>query len=302
MVKKSVKQSDPKRLPYGNADFNSIRTENNYVYVDKTRFIEILEKEGAKSKIFIRPRRFGKSLFLSMLDYYYDINYKKKFKQLFGDLYIGKNPTSQRNSYVVMGFNFSGINTTSIEAFQDSFFNSIRNTVCRFLDKHANIFPDAINASNQINNPEYPVFSALDWSFRIAAKSDIRIFVIIDEYDHFANDLIALDSIFGEGFYKKVINANGLVRDFYEKLKAGSDSGIIANTFITGISPVMLDDLTSGYNITDNITLDFQYNEMLGFTQDEVNMIMQAVNIEANQINIDMKSYYNGYIFNRKAK
>ncbi|MDR2761392.1 MAG: AAA family ATPase [Planctomycetaceae bacterium] len=88
MVKKSVKQTEPKRLPYGNADFNSIRTENNYVYVDKTRFIELLEKEGAKSKIFIRPRRFGKSLFLSMLDYYYDINYKKKFKQLFGDLYI----------------------------------------------------------------------------------------------------------------------------------------------------------------------------------------------------------------------
>ena len=120
-----------KKLPYGKADFKSIRTGDNFVYVDKTRFIEFLEKENNSSKIFIRPRRFGKSLFLSMLSYYYDVNYEDEFDQLFGDLCIGKNPTPLKNSYAVMEFDFSGINTSSIEAFQNSFEENIRRTTWR---------------------------------------------------------------------------------------------------------------------------------------------------------------------------
>ncbi|MDR1268712.1 MAG: AAA family ATPase, partial [Planctomycetaceae bacterium] len=293
---------EPKRLPYGNANFQSIRTENNYVYIDKTRFIELLEKESNKNKIFIRPRRFGKSLFLSTLMYYYDINYAEEFEQLFGDLYIGQHPTPRKNSYAVMAFNFSGIDTVSVDGFRNSFCENIRHTVCRFLGEHENIFPKSDQIIDQINDRKYPALAALDWSFRIAQLAKIKIFVIIDEYDHFANDLIAMGSVLGEDFYKKVITANGLVRDFYEKLKTATDNGIVDQTFITGISPVMLDDLTSGYNIVTNYTLDLQYNDMLGFTDEEVKVLMDAVGIEASQIDIDMEYYYNGYRFNAEGE
>ncbi|MDR2762641.1 MAG: AAA family ATPase, partial [Planctomycetaceae bacterium] len=135
-----MKTKGPKKLPYGKADFKSIRERNNYVYVDKTRFIELLENEN-DSKIFIRPRRFGKSLFLSMLSYYYDINYADEFEQLFGDLYIGQNPTPLKNSYAVMAFNFSGIDTSSVERFRASFTNNVQQTVWEFFNFHKNLFP-----------------------------------------------------------------------------------------------------------------------------------------------------------------
>ncbi|MDR2345516.1 MAG: AAA family ATPase, partial [Planctomycetaceae bacterium] len=129
-----------KKLPCGKADFKSIRTGNKFVYVDKTQFIELLENENNASKIFIRPRRFGKSLFLSMLLYYYDINFAADFESLFGDLYIGKNPTPLKNSYAVMEFDFSSIDTSNAETFRQSFFEKIRDAVWRFLDAHKNIF------------------------------------------------------------------------------------------------------------------------------------------------------------------
>jgi hypothetical protein len=143
--------------------------------------------------------------------------------------------------------------------------------------------------------------AALDWAFRIARKAKIKIFVIIDEYDHFANDLIAMGSELGDDFYCDVVRVNGIVRDFYEKLKIASGDGVIGQTFITGISPVMLDDLTSGYNIATNYTIKKKYNEMIGFTCDEVNMIMNAVGIKPEQIDVDMEFYYNGYLFSEDA-
>ncbi|MDR1270225.1 MAG: AAA family ATPase, partial [Planctomycetaceae bacterium] len=290
-----------KRLPYGNADFKSIRTENNYVYVDKTRFIELLEKEGNKSKIFIRPRRFGKSLFLSTLSYYYDVNYANEFEQLFGDLYIGKNPTPLKNSYAVMEFDFSGIDTASVERFQNSFFENVKFSVRQFLQRHKKIFHNAERLIEQIDH-EKTTLSILDIAFSVADEAGIKIFAIIDEYDHFANDLIAMGSVLGDDFYKKMITANGLVRDFYEKLKIMAKYGIVTQTFITGISPVMLDDLTSGYNIASNLSLDLRYNEMLGFTQKEVNKLMEAIGIKSDQIDIDMVHYYNGYLFNEEGE
>ncbi|MDR2706610.1 MAG: ATP-binding protein [Planctomycetaceae bacterium] len=291
-----------KQLPYGNADFRSIRIDNNYVYVDKTRFIELLEKENNKNKIFIRPRRFGKSLFLSTLKCYYDVNYADEFEQLFGNLYIGHNPTPRKNSYAVLSFNFSGIDTTNADTFVNSFSGNIRHTVWGFLNNHKNILPNLDQIINQINDKELFAFASLDWAFRVAELAKVKIFVIIDEYDHFANDLITMESLSGEDFYKKVITANGLVRDFYERLKIATDSGIVDRTFITGISPIMLEDLTSGYNIASNISLKKQYNEMLGFTHDEVKTLMDAVGIDAKQISVDMEYYYNGYRFNEKGK
>jgi hypothetical protein len=236
-----------------------------------------------------------------MLSYYYDINYAEEFEQLFGDLYIGQNPTPRKNSYAVIGFNFSSINTTSVDSFCDSFYENIKFSVRQFLQRHKNLFPSAKQFIKKIDK-EKTTLSILNTALSIADEAKIKIFVIIDEYDHFANDLIAMGSVFGEEFYKKVVTANGLVRDFYEKLKTASDSGIIDQTFITGISPVMLEDLTSGYNIAANYSLKKRYNEMLGFTSEEVSVIMDAVGIAAEQIDVDMEHYYNGYLFNEKAK
>jgi hypothetical protein len=289
------------RLPLGNADFKSIRTEN-YFYVDKTRYIELLEQEHNKNQIFIRPRRFGKSLFLSTLLYYYDINYANEFDQLFGDLYIGQRPTPEKNSYAVLKFDFSGLNALGgADAFIASFCKKVRSAIRDFLLLHKNIFSKAEQIVDQINK-EQPDLSILDWAFTIARDANTKIFVIIDEYDHFATDLAKLGVAGGNDFYATMVKSNGLVRSFYAVIKSASAASIVDRTFITGISPVMLDDLTSGYNIATNYSLDKQYNEMLGFTRDEVEILMKGTGVDANLINIDMEYYYNGYLFNESGK
>ncbi|MDR1676060.1 MAG: AAA family ATPase, partial [Tannerella sp.] len=128
-----------------------------------------------------------------------------------------------------------------------------------------------------------------------------KLFVRVDEYDHFANDLIAMGKYMGEEVYKTMVTANGLVRDFYETLKTGT-SRVIDRIFITGISPVMLNDLTSGFNIADNLTLALQYNEMMGFTQEEVDALMIETGVDPDCINVDMELYYNGYLFNEDGE
>ncbi|MDR2117864.1 MAG: AAA family ATPase, partial [Planctomycetaceae bacterium] len=299
MSKKNIKCI--KRLPLGNAEFKSVRTEN-YFYVDKTRYIELLEQEPAKSQLFIRPRRFGKSLFLSTLSYYYDVNSAEDFEQLFGDLYIGNNPTPKRNSYAVMRFDFSGINTScGADAFILSFCENIRNTIRQFLNQYKNIFPKAEQIIDQINN-ESPGIAQLEWAFSITQSADMKIFVIIDEYDNFASGLIRLGFVEGEDFYTSMVKNNGIVRSFYATIKKSVKNAIIDRTFITGISPVLLDDFTSGYNIIENFSLDAKYNEMLGFTREEVETLKNATGVDDKLIKIDIEYYYNGYLFNKKCK
>ncbi|MDR3266423.1 MAG: AAA family ATPase, partial [Tannerella sp.] len=231
-----------KRLSYGNSDFRDMIL-NNYAYVDKTRFIAELERESNRNHFFIRPRKFGKSLFFKMLNYYYNINYKNEFEQLFGNLYIGRHPTPERNSYVVMEFDFSGLSTGSEESFMKSFSNKVQDSVREFLDINDNIIPDAQHLIKMIDEKD-PGIDALTKAFAAVSKCGIKIYLIIDEYDHFANDLIALGTLQGKDFYNKMVTANGIVRDFYERVKATAKSSIVYRTFITGISPVMLDDLT----------------------------------------------------------
>jgi hypothetical protein len=228
--------------------------------VDKTRFIELLENEANSYLFFTRPRKFGKSLFFSMLSHYYDINGADKFNTLFGDMYIGKNPTSKHSSYVVLNLDFSGLNTNSEEDFKISFTGKIRQAVLTCLENHKDCIPDVAEYLQECKG-EISLTDKLNIVFRAAKSIGCKVFVIIDEYDHFANDLIAMGNRLGKDFYKTMVSANGLVCDFYERIKASTKS-IPSRTFITGISPVMLDDLTSGYNISTNLTLNYRYNEM----------------------------------------
>ncbi|MDR2680744.1 MAG: ATP-binding protein, partial [Tannerella sp.] len=285
-----------KRLPYGNTNFESIRTEN-YVYIDKTRYIELLENEDNDKLFFTRPRKFGKSLFFSTLSYYYDINQAGKFDQLFGDLYIGKHPTPRRNSYLVLNFNFSGLDTSNEERFMISFSQKVQDVIYRFLNRYKYLFPEGDIYNKQIDDQK-PGVASLWKAFSAAEAVGKKIYVIIDEYDHVANDLIALGTYKGDDIYRNLIWANGVIRDFYETLKEGCDT-VVDRIILTGITPVMLDDVTSGFNISNNISLDPIYNEMLGFTQDEVNTLMEETGVVASMINVDMELFYNGYLFHQ---
>jgi hypothetical protein len=289
-----------KRLPYGKSDFRDIVTKN-YAYVDKTRFIEELENESNPNHFFIRPRKFGKTLFLTMLYNYYDLNRRDGFEQVFGGLYIGKHPTPERNSYAMLEFDFSGLDTSDGKSFKKSFSNKVQNAVRLFLDMYEHVIPDAGLTIRRIDEKD-PGIGALEIAFDAAFKNGIKIYVVIDEYDHFANDLIAMGTRAGKDFYRTMISANGLVRDFYERIKAATKSSVVYRTFITGISPVMLDDLTSGYNIARILTLNPKYNEMLGFTHSEVVTLMAETGVDPALINVDMEAYYNGYLFHKEGK
>ncbi|MDR3013535.1 MAG: ATP-binding protein [Chitinispirillales bacterium] len=283
----------PKKLPYGKSNFADL-IESGYAYIDKTRFVELLENENNTYQFFIRPRRFGKSLFLSVLENYYDLSRRDKFDAIFGNLYIGKNPTPEQGTYTVLRFDFSGLDTDSREEFKHSFSIRVQESVNVFFDRYKGIFA---NVSEQLQSmrEQKPGIGALDFAYRAAADANVPIFIIIDEYDHFANNLIALG-----GTYIKEVRAGGIVRAFYESLKKGTSS-VVKRIFITGITPMMI-NLTSGFNMSTDYSLDAMYNEMFGFTSEEVEWLMQETGVDRNLIKVDMESYYNGYMFNNKGK
>ena len=295
------------KIPYGISNFESLR-EENYIYIDKTSFIEVLENINSKYLFFIRPRRFGKSLFLSVLEHYYDVNSKSKFNKLFGDLYIGKNPTLLKNSYLVLRLNFSGLNTENKEKLENSFRLSLVNDIVEFIFKYKNIFENAYELEKEINQIQ-DIKSIFKFITKKVQNSGKKLYLIIDEYDHFANDIIAMGD---DKLYKDIIRATGFVRDFYETIKIGTES-TIDRIFITGISPVMLDDLTSGFNIASNLTLDPKLNDMMGFTEEEVEKAIDKLGIEVTmpttgkklsteELLMELNKNYNGYLFNIKAK
>ncbi|MDR3000283.1 MAG: ATP-binding protein [Fibromonadaceae bacterium] len=283
-----------KKLPYGISNFADM-IESGYAYVDKTRFIEQLENENNRYQFFIRPRRFGKSLFLSVLENYYCLGKKEKTDVLFKDLYIGKNPTSEKNKYVIMNFDFSGLDTDNHESFRKSFSDRVQESVRIFLERYNSIFPNSATLLNSLDNKN-PGIGAIDLAYAASSNAGIPIFAIIDEYDHFANNLIAMGKS-----YKNEVKAGGIVRAFYENLKAGTKS-VVKRIFITGINPMMLNDLTSGFNMASDYSLLAKYNEMFGFTREEVEWLMQETGVDKNLIKVDMEAYYNGYIFNKNAE
>ncbi|WP_129545108.1 ATP-binding protein [Thermoanaerobacter ethanolicus] len=288
-----------KKIPYGMSNFRAMR-EEGYLYVDKTMYIEKIENLNSKYLFFIRPRRFGKSLFLSTLENYYDINNEKDFEKLFGDLYIGKNPTKLKNSYMILKLNFSGLNTENKDQLKESFLLSVKNSINALLGRYEGILENTEEIRKKIDQIT-DINAVIITIINEVKKVGKKIYLIIDEYDHFANDIIAM----GESeFYREIVRASGFVRDFYETLKIGTES-VIDRIFITGISPIMLDDLTSGFNIALNVTMDLSLNEMLGFTEEEVVKILEEVGIEEKErekSSEELKELYDGYLFSAEAE
>lgn len=267
--------------------------EENYLYVDKTKYIQILE-DYAPYQFFIRPRRFGKSLFVSMLESYYDINAEKDFKELFGDLYIGKNPTPRRNQYLIFKISFAGIDTSSgEEKLKQSFNFKVMSAAQEFLDKYGGLIHET-TLPEEVKSAE----TAIEYLRRTAKKAEKQVMVLIDEYDNFANELITGGE---RQTYENLMHGEGLVKAFYKAIKDATMDNF-ARLFMTGVSPIMIDDLTSGFNITENLTLKPTLNAMLGFTQHETEEILKLYDIYSQETIEDMKKYYNGYRFSPVAE
>ncbi|MBE2279739.1 MAG: AAA family ATPase, partial [Ignavibacteriaceae bacterium] len=245
-----------KKIPYGISNFEAIKDDNCY-YVDKTKYLELLEELNEKYLFFLRPRKFGKSLFISLLEYYYGIEYKDKFDTLFGEYYIGKNPTPKANSYYILRFDFSSIMTSSNEETFRGFRKKVIDGVKYFNNSYKLFSRDELTeileekSSNEILTSFFNAFTTND---------DAKIYILIDEYDHFTNELIS----FRRDEFRDVVSRNGYVRKFYEAIKEGTGKGIVDRFFATDVTPVTLDSLTSGFNIGSDLTLDFRLNEMLG--------------------------------------
>ena len=281
-----------KELPYGISDYEKL-IESNCYYIDKTKYIEQLEIPSNSYVMFLRPRKFGKTLFTSMLENYYDVNKKDKFEELFKETYIGKNPTELKNSYYILRFNFAGIMTkdeeTTIEGFREKVIVSIQD----FIDSYKIDF---------YINPKLSTEGLLN-SLIVAFKNqkqNEKMYVIIDEYDHFANELLGFQT---ESF-KSLVSKNGKVRKFYEILKEGTETAV-DRIFITGVAPITLDSMTSGFNIISDLTRDPRFNEMMGFTEEELIKIMEDQEIDKKkqeELLPIMKENYDGYRFSIDAK
>ena len=285
---------DRKRIPYGMMNFAVIRRDDCY-YVDKTRFIPMIE-EADKFFFFIRPRRFGKSLTVSMLQHYYDILAKDKFEALFGDLYIGKHPTRDRNSYLVLYLNFSGI-VGELHNYRKGLDAHCQTMFDYFCDIYADYLPKGIK--EELDKKEGAV-EQFEYLFTECNKTNQRIYLFIDEYDHFTNAILSdIESLHR---YTDEAHGEGYLRAFFNKIKAGTYSSI-ERCFITGVSPVTMDDLTSGFNIGTNYSLTPEFNEMIGFTEEEVRQMLtyysttSPFNHSVDELIEIMKPWYDNYCF-----
>ena len=284
-----------KQVPYGISDFNRLRRDNLY-YVDKTMYLPLLENE-ASYLFFIRPRRFGKSIFISMLHAYYDIGLKDKFDEMFGDLWIARHPTPLRNRFLVLHLDFSQVGGT-IEQLEENF-NSYCNVkldgfISDYRQYYTADFVDRVlgakKATDKLNliNDE-------------SRRRDLSTYLIIDEYDNFTNTVLNEQ---GEEVYWAMTHAEGFYRDIFKKFK-----GTFERIFITGVSPVTLDDVTSGFNIGWHISTKEEFNQMLGFSTEDVRemftyykdkgLIRPDADIE--DIIEDMKPWYDNYCFAEEA-
>ena len=283
--------NDFKLIPYGISDFKQVREENKYL-VDKTRFFEQMELAG-NFLFLVRPRRFGKSLFLNMLEAYYDINEKDNFDKLFHGLYVADHPTEYRNRYQVMHLDFSQVGS-DVERLQDNFDFYLSISCESFAEKYARFYPGGfVDEVKRIPRGE----QKLSYINFTARRSGCNLYLIVDEYDNFTNNVL---NIKGQEAYHALTHGTGFYRDVFKLFK-----GMFDRIIMLGVSPITLDDLTSGYNIALNITMDPRFNQMLGFSEDDVRQMIRyykevgAIRPEVTEDSIinDIKPWYDNYCF-----
>ena len=279
------------KIPYGISGFERIRKQG-YKYIDKTKYIRKIEEETYC--IYVRPRRFGKTLFTTTLDAYYSIDKKEEYEELFKCLEIYSNPTENKNSYYVLNFNFSGLlfdSQMNIKQIEESFNAVVYTYLNQFVDRYKlNIkIKDNVTAAQMLRDC-LGTFQGL--------HLENKIYIIIDEYDHFTNGLL-------EGECKTfldILGRAGFVRAFYEVIKAYTDYNVVERFFATGVAPLTLDSMTSGFNITTSLTLNPQYVAMTGLTEEEVKNLVSEVEENKEQQEMilkDLVDNYDGYKFSK---
>jgi len=287
-----------KRIPYGMMNFVDVRKWKCY-FVDKTCFIPTIEQANPFF-FFIRPRRFGKSLTMSMLHHYYDVLAKDMFEELYGGLYIGQHPTPERNSYLIIQLNFAVVNAelNNYRKALDEHCNTVFNQFC---DVYSAYLPE--NIKKELNEKDGAV-GQLDYLVRKVANCGLQIYLFIDEYDHFTNKILAEPGCLDE--YRSETHGTGYLRSFFDTIKSGTYSSI-KRCFVTGVSPVTMDDLTSGFNIGTNYSTSPEFNELVGFTENDVREMLDyyRTTVEfhhtTDELIEKMKPWYDNYCFAKQS-
>jgi len=288
---KEMMSNDFKPIPYGISDFKQVRQENKYL-VDKTMFFERMERAG-NFLFLVRPRRFGKSLFLNMLEAYYDINEKDNFQELFKGMYVADHPTEYRNSFQVLHLDFSRVGS-DVDRLRENFDLYMEVRCDSFAKAYARFYPDTFaDELKQIKRGE----QKLNFISDAAHAAGYPLYLIVDEYDNFTNNVL---NVKGQKAYHDLTHGTGFYRDVFKIFKP-----MFHRIIMLGVSPITLDDLTSGYNIALNMTIDSRFNQMLGFSEDEVRQMIRyykdagAIKPEVTEDSIidDIKPWYDNYCF-----
>ena len=288
---------DHKKIPYGISSYKTIKQEN-YYYVDKTPYIPKLEETG-KFLFLIRPRRFGKSSFLTVLECYYDMGRKEEFDFLFQGTHIAEHPTPEKNSHLILKFNFSQVNP-DLDKVEGSFQEHTNTCFFFFGEKYRELLDDRYFIMMEKKTSAH---GKLEFLLQYVASRGLKAYVLIDEYDNFTNTILAAS---GQEKYHELTHGAGFLRFFFNVLKGAvdqADSGI-SRMFITGVSPVTMDDVTSGFNIGQHISLYPEFNELLGFTETDVVELLHYYDISSprlDEIMHLMGEWYGGYRFSGAA-
>ena len=290
-------------FPYGISNFYRIKT-GNYYYVDRSNHIRLIEDAGDQL-LFLRPRRFGKSLLLSMLENYYDVAKADEFEKLFGDTQIGQNPTPNHNQYFVMKWDFSNISPKGDAKQIEQRLNSyINRCIYNFADKYQNLLPKKIHvdSENTIDS-----FLAL---LNVVQQTPYRLYLLIDEYDNFANEaMMAKSNNYTPINYEALTSAESDLKALFKSVKSAASGQGLERVFITGVSPVLMTDITSSYNVSTDIYLESEFNDLCGFTEldikNVVSQIVKQCNLPEDRMKLALrmiKNFYDGYRFSEMAE
>nr|VFK52281.1 MAG: Predicted AAA-ATPase [Candidatus Kentron sp. TUN]VFK52488.1 MAG: Predicted AAA-ATPase [Candidatus Kentron sp. TUN] len=284
------------KFPYGIADFYGLITEG-YFYADRTHHIASLEEAG-KHLLFLRPRRFGKSLVLSMLENYYDMAKADEFERLFGPLKIGKAPTPRHNQYFIMRWDFSMVASHGdTQAIERALHDHINVCVQGFMDRYREHLPrtSPVNPDNALAS-FHGVVNAVGCTTH-------KLYLLIDKYDNFANEVLAAQ-LGGQDRYTTLVHGEGILKTIFKAIKALSSGQGLDRVFITGVSPVVMSDISSGYNVSKDISLRRQYHDLCGFHETEIAATLARIGTECNlpegqvqEALSMMRTFYNGYRF-----
>jgi hypothetical protein len=288
------------KFPYGISDFNAIISEN-YFYIDRTDRIPLIEQAG-KQLLFLRPRRFGKSLLLNMLANYYDLAKAEQFESLFGTLKIGSNPTPKHNQYLVMTWDFSAVLPMgSTLELKSTLYKHINSWIAGFAATYQRWLPTAIELSDDGN-------VSLHNLLNVVRQTDYKLYLFIDEYDNFANEVMAAQ-VREEPRYAELVYGEGLLKSVFKNIKIATTGKGLDRVFITGVSPVVMADMSSGYNVATNIYHLSEFNDLCGFHDTEIQQTLQQIAEYCQMSETEwqtaltvMRQFYNGYCFNQRDK